>query len=149
MTIDMTVGQFIERAKGYRDYERMCRMKDERHETIEQSVIDCNHLGNAAKMREALRGLLEIVCIDCNSSYKVDGKCVKCPRMVAAEAALSARPRNCDVGTAEEQAERFHSFCESNKQCGDVYSCECCQLNSIEDCELAWAQMPYEGGVAK
>ena len=37
---------------------------------------------------EALRGLLEIVCIDCNSSYKVDGKCVKCPRVVAAEAAL-------------------------------------------------------------
>ena len=57
--------------------------------------------------------------------------------------------RNCDVGTVEEQAERFHSFCESNKQCGDVYSCERCQLNSIEDCELAWAQMPYEEGGAK
>ena len=109
-----------------------------------QPVTDCNRLGNAAAMREALRGLLEIVCIDCNSSYKVDGKCVKCPRMVAAEAALSARPRNCDVGTAEEQAERFHSFCESNKQPCDVYSCDRCQLNSIEDCELAWAQMPYE-----
>lgn len=57
--------------------------------------------------------------------------------------------RNCDVGTAEEQAKRFHSFCESNKQCGDVYSCERCKLNSIEDCELAWSQMPYEEGVAE
>ena len=66
-----------------------------------------------------------------------------------AESALSAPPRNCDVGTSEEQAERFHSFCESNKQCGDVYSCECCQLNSIEDCELAWSQMPYEEGGAE
>ena len=42
----------------------------------------------APELYEALRGLLEIVCIDCNSSYKVDGKCVKCPRVVAAEAAL-------------------------------------------------------------
>ena len=61
-----------------------------------QSVTNCNRLENAEAMREALRGLLEIVCIDCNSSYKVDGKCVKCPRVVAAECALSALPRNCD-----------------------------------------------------
>lgn len=42
----------------------------------------------APDLYEALRGLLEIVCGDCNSAYKVDGKCVKCPRVVAAEAAL-------------------------------------------------------------
>ena len=60
-----------------------------------QSVTNCNRLENAEAMREALRGLLEIVCIDCNSSYKVDGKCVKCQRVVAAECALSAPPRNC------------------------------------------------------
>ena len=58
-------------------------------------------------------------------------------------------PRNCDVGTVEEQAERFHAFCASNKKCGDVYSCERCQFNSVEDCELAWAQMPYEEGGAE
>ena len=29
-------------------------MKDERHETIEQSVTDCNHLGNAKKMRDII-----------------------------------------------------------------------------------------------
>ena len=54
-----------------------------------KAVTDCNHLGNVAKMREALRGLLEIVCVDCKSSYEIDGKCVKCPRVVAAESALS------------------------------------------------------------
>ena len=43
----------------------------------------------APELYEALRGLLEIVCIDCKSSYTVDGKCVKCPRVVAAEAALA------------------------------------------------------------
>ena len=42
----------------------------------------------APELYEALRGLLEIVCEDCNSAYNVDGKCVKCPRVVAAEAAL-------------------------------------------------------------
>ena len=66
-----------------------------------------------------------------------------------AEAAISSTPRNCDIGTVEEQAKRFHSFCKSNKQPGDVYSCERCQLNSIEDCELAWSQMPYEEGGEK
>ena len=55
---------------------------------VNQPVTNCNRLGNAAKMREALRGLLEIVCVDCKSSYEIDGKCVKCPRVVAAEAAL-------------------------------------------------------------
>ena len=48
-----------------------------------------SRVGNSAKMREALRGLLEIVCVDCKSSYEIDGKCVKCPRVVAAEAALA------------------------------------------------------------
>ena len=50
----------------------------------------------APELYKALRGLLEIVCVDCKSSYEIDGKCVKCPRVVAAEAALSAPPRNCD-----------------------------------------------------
>ena len=42
----------------------------------------------APDLYKSLLGLLEIVCVDCNSAYKVDGKCVKCPRVVAAEAAL-------------------------------------------------------------
>ena len=42
----------------------------------------------APDMYVALRGLIEIVCVDCKSSYEIDGKCVKCPRVVAAEAAL-------------------------------------------------------------
>ena len=68
---------------------------------------------------------------------------------IGAANALERSLRNCDVGTVEEQAERFHAFCASNKKCGDVYSCERCQFNSVEDCELAWAQMPYEEGGAE
>ena len=125
-------------------------MKDERHETIEQSVTDCNHLGNAAKMREALSRILGIAD-HLQTRFAI-------PKLASeeilelkqiAESALSTPPRNCDVGTVKEQAERFHAFCASNKKCGDVYSCERCQFNSVEDCELAWAQMPYEEGGAK
>ena len=32
-------------------------MKDEREASVKQSVTDCNNLGNAAKMREALEGV--------------------------------------------------------------------------------------------
>ena len=122
-------------------------MKDERHE---QSVTDCNHLGNAAKMREALSSILGIADhlqtrFDIPKSASEEISELK----QIAESALSAPPRNCDVGTVKEQAERFHAFCASNKKCGDVYSCERCQFNSVEDCELAWAQMPYEEGGAK
>ena len=114
-----------------------------------------SQVGNAAKMREALyaitlidtRMLKRLLCELVEADIFDGGQIRNTIHAVEkARQAIAAPPRNCDVGTAEEQAERFHSFCESNKQCGDVYSCECCQLNSIEDCELAWAQMPYEEG---
>ena len=104
---------------------------------------------NCAKMREAFAHIAEYAraatCYTKNSHllgylYQIEEW---------AESALSAPPRNCDVGTVEEQAERFHAFCTSNKKCGDVYSCERCQFNAVEDCELAWAQMPYEEGGTK
>ena len=46
--------------------------------------------------------------------------------------------RNCDVGTAEEQSERYDKFC-------DIHDCRSdCPLFKADSCELAWAQMPYE-----
>lgn len=41
-------------------------MSDERHETVELPVTDCNRLGNAAKMREALLETQSVIekCMD-------------------------------------------------------------------------------------
>ena len=118
-------------------------MKREREATCEKS----SQVGNVAAMREALRGLLEIVCVDCKSSYEIDGKCVKCPRVVAAESAISAPPRNCDVGTADEQHARFYRFCDKIEECKECPLWRGGGLTS--KCSVYWGQMPYEEGGAK
>ena len=62
-----------------------------------------------------------------------------------AKEALIAKPRNCDVGTAEEQAERYGRYCD--KFTGDGMHCEtcpCCGKIPFGKCEFAWAQMPYD-----
>ena len=54
-------------------------------------------------------------------------------------AALSAPPRNCDVGTAEEQNNRFKRFCDSK-------SMGYCWGRGCRKCMAQWGQMPYEEG---
>ena len=64
--------------------------------------------------------------------------------------ALSAPPRNCDVGTAKEQERRYDHFCHAH-----IYQDHCCAdcplASGKAQCEFAWSQMPYEaqeGGAA-
>lgn len=54
-------------------------------------------------------------------------------------AILAAPARNCDVGTVEEQSERYHALCDS-------FKCPSCpwKFGKTTDCALNWAQMPYE-----
>ena len=62
------------------------------------------------------------------------------------KAALALPRRNCDVGTAEEQAERMRrKFCAKQKRDG-IIDCSLCPIRHAyrRDCTLAWAQMPYE-----
>lgn len=67
-----------------------------------------------------------------------------------AKAALAEPVKNCEVGTAREQAKRMDAFCASHgERIDDSWRCDNCPLCSINRCELAWAQMPYvekEGG---
>lgn len=60
--------------------------------------------------------------------------------IAAVEPALAEPLRNCDVGTAEEQAIRFEAYCDSHTNCAH------CPLAG-QQCVLAWSQMPYESEV--
>lgn len=72
----------------------------------------------------------------------------------AVEAALAAPPRNCDVGTSDEQSERFENFCLKHIGCAEETGgrhCVGCPLEKAsrhitQKCELYWAQMPYKEG---
>ena len=70
-----------------------------------------------------------------------------CDRMNK-EAEIGRPRRNCDVGTAEEQAERFKTFCY-------IYPLNCagCPLKDSgithNECAIFWTQMPYEEGGEK
>ena len=69
---------------------------------------------------------------------------IEAARVTRAMRAYEGKLRNCDVGTAEEQAERFKAYCVGRR-------CRECPWPRIRSCDLAWAQMPYkaEEGCAK
>jgi phage shock protein A len=94
------------------------------------------HVGNAAKMREALEKVVEIAKREWNAfretsaMYEMHEICT---------AALAEPLRNCDVGTAEEQYSRFYECCKYQKMpCLLSYDYRC------EECYSKWAQMPYK-----
>ena len=109
-------------------------------------------VGNSAKMREALEKVLRVLhCAivadilkgdDVNSAFN------------EVTAALSVPPRNCDVGTSEEQAERFYAFCGYHRfqsgikgMCSSL--CPCIRCRDMCNCITTWSQMPYEEGGAE
>ena len=98
-------------------------------------------VGNAAKMREALLMVKKLF----------DGRIMFQQAIreahKAVEAALSAPPRNCDVGTVAEQDERFDKYCYDHRS--HEICCGKCPIFGEPCCELAWSQMPYEEGDAK
>jgi hypothetical protein len=63
-----------------------------------------------------------------------------------AKAALAEPLHNCDVGTVEEQTERYDEFCRTNFTPGDLCGDNCilCPLSPYY-CKFQWAQLPYEG----
>lgn len=110
--------------------------------------------GNSAAIREALETVLEnhdrmilpeICCPNCGEDFQLRGNL---PPDIArkVKAALVAPPRNCDVGTADEQAERFEAECRRYGHCTP------CPIHAAwgefragkpKSCQLIWAQMPF------
>lgn len=108
--------------------------------------------GNSAAMREALERLASIdLDEDIWDEDGADGRKLH-NAVIEARAALSATARNCDVGTAEEQAERHERFCAAHYK-ADAVDAQCfgCPASDKKetDCEFVWGQLPFapeEGG---
>ena len=109
-----------------------------REEAKNKSVTDCNRLDNEAKMREALENIAEYAkAAECHTE---DAHLLGYLNQIAmwAEDALSAPPRNCDVGTPDDQHNRFMRFCDSK-------SMGYCWGRGCRKCMAQWGQIPYEG----
>ena len=130
----------------YLDEEPMLKVSDLADDLWEviHKKLPCN---NAAKMREALEnsnGLLEELALigEWSESAK--------EQIAENSAALAAPPRNCDIGTAEEQSVRMSEFCrEQYKKADGISVCSACRFHYMDglDCQFAWAQLPYESEV--
>lgn len=106
--------------------------------------------GNQMKMREALVAVKKSIdgigesSLDCDPTILMAALTQVCARLSARiEQALSAPPRQCDVGTAEEQERRFRKYCET-EECNRYRCGHGCKVVCIDRCAVAWAQMPYE-----
>ena len=67
-----------------------------------------------------------------------------------AKSALAEPVRNCDVGTVDEQLDRYGLFCQNEcPVCEERHSCHICGERYRMKCMAAWAQMPYEEGGSK
>lgn len=130
----------------------------------ERTAEKYSAVGNAAAMREALLETKSVIARCMEILNKIPGGVpydgliddvadeICDLRECHVNPALSAPQRNCDVGTAEEQEERFHSFC--NKRQSGIQGlcspkCPCILCCSMSQCLTKWSQMPYEEGGAK
>lgn len=98
----------------------------------------------SSKMREALSEIIDLI-----DKWRADGEMEhwQCSSLFGiADAALAQPLRNCDVGTPEEQQDRFADFCGKHE----------CTINCPikkkwrghnPSCGILWEQMPYESEV--
>ena len=148
-----TIADIIAEMRGMGNYQRYSGD----HARVLAGRIEAAHKrerGNAAKLREALkRAWLFVSATRESFAFVREGRIDRDKLCEDIDAALSAPPRNCDVGTAQEQDERFHRFCVKHH----TGSCAGCHnpvgdytvANGVRECALVWAQMPYEEGGAK
>ena len=92
---------------------------------------------DVAKLREAL----ELFAHMNDDGYYTKSRIVL-GIVARAHAALAAPPRNYDVGTEEEQFERWQAFCDEHDM--DCTGCPYKSPHTTAYCFAKWAQMPYE-----
>ena len=102
-------------------------------------------MNKVEKMEQALDLALSLLDLKEGEAYKT----VRQQDIDAIKAARAMPKRQCDVGTAEEQAKRFGKLCI--KYYNEDESCNRkCPLMSLDfikgfpRCQAHWTQMPYE-----
>ena len=105
-----------------------------------------SRVGNAAKMREALSDACYAMFNFLKTQNGGYGEMAKA--LDKAKAALAVPPRNCDVGTDEEQSRRYEELCDRHT-CGSRCSASGCPMYEHDCSPFAWGQMPYEEGGVK
>ena len=118
---------------------------------IKATTEKSSAVGNAGTVREVAQEMLNTSMQDITAE-RINRWAMRlaeaCERTVTDCNHLGNTPRNCDVGTADEQAVRFKTICY-------IYPLDCsgCPLKNIRitrnDCAIFWAQMPYGEGGAK
>ena len=136
--------------EALRDACGTCGAKREREATREKS----SQVGDAAKMRDALRQVSRVavemtrktVTGESEDRKTVDEWALRLCDIVSST--LAVPPRNCDVGTDEEQSRRYEELCDRHT-CGSRCSASGCPMHEHDCSPFAWGQMPYEEGGAK
>ena len=115
-------------------------------ETTTPTREKSSSVGNAEAMRKALLEA-SIALSDATHHHMTEDDAKDCLAVI--ETAITEPPRNCDVGTAEEQAERFYAFCGYHRfqsgikgMCSSL--CPCIRCRDMCNCITTWEQMPYE-----
>ena len=97
--------------------------------------------GNATKIRKALAEIRDAAHVWISIGGISARRTIEMAFEVAT-AALAEPPRNCDVGTVEEQCARYIRFCRQHAPCDNGN----CQLRMAYDCKFTWGNMPYKEG---
>lgn len=104
--------------------------------------------GNVFEMRKALeyakRESEKLLYLDYSDTMTLTGGLSLIRER--ARAALAETPRNCDVGNAEEQEEKFNAYCADMGACERCQNCitGCSAAHDPEHCVIEWEQAPYE-----
>lgn len=112
-----------------------------------KTLRQCSESGNAKELRAALAE-----CIDCMNKLLDDDHCKKYHRaklddaMITATKALTQPPRNCDIGTVQEQVKRLLDFCNFHGciSCRPCHESPGCMSSGAGACAVVWLNTPYK-----
>ena len=100
-------------------------------------------MNTSEKIRDGLETIIKRIneAIKTNDAQFLTGSLLHIRE--TAKGMLTLPRRNCDVGTAQEQEDRFCEFCVKHGN-GEFCQQDCPCLHESESCKQIWDQLPYE-----